>query len=305
LRDASASETIASMPRLLVRAAVALLAFCLLAPAARADGLGTLQDLAKRHLRPAPLVPTSAPRPMSDLSVSLDQSYGGRGKRGYALRLAHYASGGPDAIIALERGGYPSVRAAVRVYRRGHYRVRRTRLRGRPAFVLTSKAGVRESLIFWREDKSVYSLATGTTKKVSLRSLRATASGLDHLGANYLGSFFAEGSDNTSLDAMLVTTQRFVSGTVEWGTDNCTFNGGPGAAHGATANFIMLPLRAGAFSLPLNGPLVTRPGWIGTLSGTVSPGAIDVALQGTGTFDDQTTCDTGPMSVSAERRDPI
>ena len=50
------------MPRLPVRAAVALLAFCLLAPAAHADGLETLQDLAKRHLRPAPLVPTAAAR---------------------------------------------------------------------------------------------------------------------------------------------------------------------------------------------------------------------------------------------------
>jgi hypothetical protein len=303
LRDASASETIASMPRLLGPAAVALLAFCLLAPVAHADGLGTLQDLAKRHLRPAPLVPTAAPRPLSDLGVSLDMGFG-RGKRGYGLRLAHYASGGPDAIIALERGAYPSVRAAVRDYRRGHYRVRQTSLRGRRAFLLTSKAGVRESLIFWREDKSVYSLATGTTKKVSVRSLRATASGLDHLGANYLGSYFAEGSNNTSLDAMLVTTQRFVSGTVEWGTDNCTFNGAPSAAHGATANFMMLPLRSGAFSISLNGPLVTRAGWNGTISGTASPAAIDVALRGNGTFDEE-ACDTGPMSVTAERRDPI
>jgi hypothetical protein len=298
-----ACGTIASMPRLPVRAAVALLAFCLLAPAAHADGLGTLQDLARRHLRPAPLVPTAAPRPLSDLGVSLDMSFG-RGKHGYGLRLAHYSSGGPDAIIALERGAYPSVRAAVRDYRRGHDRVRRTRVRGRRAFVLTSKAGVRESLIFWREDKSVYSIATGTPEKVSVRGLRAVARGLDHLGANYVGSYFAEGSNNTSLDAMLVTTQRFVSGTVEWGTDNCTFNGAPGAAHGATANFMMLPLRANAFSLPLNGPLVTRPGWNGTISGTASPQAIDVALEGNGTFDDETTCDTGPMSVSAERHDP-
>ena len=36
----------------------------LLAPAAHADGLDTLQRLAKRHLRPAPLVPTAAPRPL-------------------------------------------------------------------------------------------------------------------------------------------------------------------------------------------------------------------------------------------------
>jgi hypothetical protein len=303
LRDASASETIASMPRLQVRAAVTLLAFCLLAPAAHADGLGTLQDLAKRHLRPAPLVPTTAPRPLSDLDVSLDRSPD-PGKRGYGLRLVHYTSSGPDAIIVLERGSYRSVRAAVRDYRRGRYRVRRTRLRGRRAFVLTSKVSVRDSIIFWREDKSVYSLATGTPAKVSVRGLRATARGLDHLGANYLGSYFAEGSNNTSFDATLVTTQRFVTGIVEWGTDNCTFNGAPSAAHGGTATFTMLPLRSGAFSIPLNGPLVSPAGWNGNISGTASQPAINLVIQGNGTFDDE-ACDTGPMSVSAERRDPI
>jgi hypothetical protein len=139
---------------------------------------------------------------------------------------------------------------------------------------------------------------------VSVRGLRATASGLEHLGANYLGSYFAEGSNNTSFGATLVTTQRFVSGIVEWGTDNCTFNGAPSAAHGGTATFMMLPLRSGAFSIPLNGPLVSPAGWNGTISGTASPTAINLAIQGNGTFDDE-ACDTGPMSVSAERRDPI
>jgi hypothetical protein len=303
LRDAPASETIASMPRLPVRAAVALLAFCLLAPAAHADGFDTLQRLAKRHLRPAPLVPTTAPRPMSDLGVSLDSPFG-FGKRGYGLRLVHYTSSGPDAIIALERGRYRSVRAAVRVYRQGRYRVRRTRIRGRRAFVLTAKVSPRDSIIFWREDKSVYSIATGTPRKVSVRGLRATASGLEHLGANYLGSYFAEGSNNTSFDATLVTTQHFVSGIVEFGTDNCTFNGNPSAAHGGSATFMMLPLRSGAFSFPLNGPLVSPAGWNGTISGTASPPAINLTIQGNGTFDDE-VCDTGPMSVSAERRDPL
>ena len=301
MRGASSSETIASMPRLAVRAAVALLAFCLLAPAAHADALDTLQDLAKRHLQPAPLVPTAAPRPLSDIGVSLDSSYG-RGKRRYGLRLAHYTPAGPDAIIALERGAYPSVRAALRDYRQ--YRVRRTRLRGRRAVVLTGKRSVRDSIIFWREDKSVYSIATGTPEKVSVRALRATARALDHLGANYLGSYFAEGSSNTSFDATLVTTQRSVSGIIEWGTDNCTFHGNPSAAHGGSATFVMLPLRGGAFSLPLNGPLVSPAGWNGTISGTASAPAIDLTIQGSGTFDEE-ACDTGPMSVSAERRDPL
>ena len=66
-------------------------------------------------------------------------------------------------------------------------------------------------------------MGSGTPRKVSVRGMRATAGGLDHLGANYLGDYFAEGSNNTSLGATLVTTQHFISGVIEWGTDNCTF----------------------------------------------------------------------------------
>ena len=275
-----------------------VLAFFLLAPAAHADGLATLQDLAKRHLRPAPLVPTSAPRPLSDLRATLSTGVG-RGKRGYGLRLVHYTDDGPDAIIALERGAYRSTRSALRDHRRNGYRVRRTRLRGRRAFLLTRKLGrVRTSVLLWREDGSVYSMASGTPRKVSVRGMRATAGGLDHLGANYLGDYFAEGSNNTSLGATLVTTQHFISGVIEWGTDNCTFNGFPAAAHGGSATFLMLPLRNRAFSMPLTA------GWNGSLSGTVSAPAVSVALQGSGTFDEE-ACDTGAMSVSADRRDPL
>jgi hypothetical protein len=43
--------------------------------------------------------------------------------------------------------------------------------------VLTSKVGVRESIIFWREDGSVYSIVTGTPKKVSVGGLRGLAAG--------------------------------------------------------------------------------------------------------------------------------
>jgi hypothetical protein len=283
---------------------LALLAFGLLAPSARADGFESLSDLAARHLRPAPLVPTAAPRPLSDLGVTLTTSPA-RTRRGYGLRLVHYTpGGGPDAVIALERGAYRSVRAAVRFYRRDGYRVQRTRLRGRRAFLLTRRHGTRDTVIVWSEDGRVYWIATGTPRKVSVRGLRATATTLDPLGANYLGSFFAEGSGNTSLDATLVTTRRYISGIVEWGTDNCTFNGNPAAAHGGSAAFMMLPLRSGAFSLPLNSPLVSPAGWNGTLSGTASPPKVDVALQGNGTFDGE-ACDTGPMSVFAERRDPL
>jgi hypothetical protein len=51
-------------------------------------------------------------------------------------------------------------------------------------------------------------------------------------------------------------------------------------------------------------PTAGPAGWNGTISGTASTPAINLAIQGNGTFDAE-ACDTGPMSVSAERRDPI
>jgi hypothetical protein len=205
----------------------------------------------------------------------------------------------------VERGTFASVPKAVRAYRRDGYRPRKIRVRGRRAVLLTRNLdGGRTSVIFWREDRRVYSIGTGTPKKVSLQGLRATAKRLDHLGANYLGSYWAPGTNNTSFDATLVTTQHFVTGIVEWGTDNCTFHGNPSAAHGGSATFVMLPLRSGAFSIPLNGPLVSPAGWSGSISGRASTPSVDLTIQGSGTFDEE-ACDTGPMSVSAERRDPL
>jgi hypothetical protein len=304
LRGAPRSETIDPMQRVPVRAALVLLAFCLLAPSARADALNTLQDLAQRHLRPAPLVPTAAPRPLDDLGVTLAPSPSRR-KSGYGLRLVHSTSSGPDAIIALSRGDYTSMRAALREHRRSGYRVRRTRVRGRRGFLAVRKGDVRDMVLLWREGGRVYWMGSGTPRKVSVRGMRATAAKLEPLGSNYIGSFFAEGTDNTSLGAVLVTTQRHVTGAIDFGTDACTLNGFPAAAHGGTATFTMLPTPGGAFSLPLNGPLVTPGGWNGTLSGRLTGPTVDVTLQGSGTFDDGIACDTGPMSVSAPRRDPI
>jgi hypothetical protein len=280
-------------------AVLAILAFCLLAPAARADGLETLQDLAAFHLRPAPLVPATAPRPFSDLSATLVDA--SRSRRGYGWRLVHYTSSGPDAVIALSRGEFASTQAALRRFRRDGYTKRTTRVRGRRAYVLVRRA--RYTALAWSEDGRVYTLETGTPRKVSVAALRATAAGLDHLGANYIGSFFVPGTSNTSLGGVLVTTQRYVSGYIEWGTDNCVFNGFPAAAHAGQAAFMMIPLEGRDFTIPLSDPGVTPPGWSGSITGAVSPAAINLSMQGSGVFDGE-SCDTGPLSASAPARDP-
>jgi hypothetical protein len=281
-------------------AVVAVLVFCALAPAARADGLETLQDLAAFHLRPAPLVPTTVPTPLSDLGATFQDA--SRSKRGgYGWRLVHYGSAGPDAVIALSRGEFASLPAALRDFRLRGDSKRSTRVRGRRGYVLSRRG--RESALVWSEDGRVYTLATGTPRRVLVAALRATATSLDRLGSNYIGTYFQPGSNNTSLGAVLVATQRYVSGIVDFGTDNCVFNGFPAAAHGGSATFMMVPLEGRDFTIPLDGPLVTPAGWNGTLTGAVAPAAITLSLQGSGTFD-ETSCDTGVMSVSAAARDP-
>ena len=246
-------------------------------------------------------VSSNVPLPCRLRSIAAADTAPAIRKGGYGLRLVHYTSTGPDAVIALARGDYASMGAALRSFRRGGYKKRSTRIRGKRAYLLTR---TRESLIAWNEDGRVFTIATGTPRKVSVSALRATAAGLDHLRSNYIGDYFQPGSNNTSLGGVLVATDRYVSGVVEWGTDNCTFNGFPAAAYGGSATFVMLPLEGRDFSIPLNDPVVTPAGWNGTLSGTVSAAAIDLTLQGSGTFD-QEVCDTGPMAVSATARDPI
>jgi hypothetical protein len=174
-------------------------------------------------------------------------------------------------------------------------------VRGRRGYLLRA---ARETAMLWSEDARVYMLATGTPRKVPVAALRAIASGLDHLGANYIGTYFQPDSNNTSLGAVLVATQRYVSGNVDFGTDNCVFNGFPAAAHGGSSTFLMVPLEGGDFTIPLNGPLVTPAGWNGTLTGAVTPAAVTLSLQGSGTFDG-TACDTGLMSLTAPARDPV
>jgi hypothetical protein len=281
-------------------AVLTILVFCLLAPSARADGLETLQDLAAFHLKPAPLVPTAAPRPLDDLRATLtDANHAGKG--GFSLRLVHYGSGGPDAVVLLARDQFRSTPAALRYFRRGGYSKRATRVRGKRA---TAFFRSRELVLLWSEDGRLYTISTGTKRKVPVSALRAIAAGLDHLRSNYIGTYFQPGSNNTSFGAVMVATDGYVSGVVDWGTDNCSSNGFPAPAYGGSATFMMLPLEGRDFSIPLNDPGVTPAGWSGTLSGTVSAAAINLNLQGSGTFD-QEICDTGPMAVSAPARDPI
>lgn len=271
-----------------------VIAVVALSPApASGDALYTLQRLVKLHLKPAPLVATKAPALLSDFDGTLSITPVRR-RGAYAWRLVHYTSNGPDAVIAFSHGDESSLSRALHDRRGSRYRISNTRVRGRRAYVAIRKVGGRTEVIelLWVEDGAVMSMATGTPRKVTLKGLRLTAAGLDRVVGSYVGSYFMPGSGNTSLDAVLVATTHTITGVIEFGTDNCTFDGRSAAAHGSSVSPIFLPLDGNAFTTPLTS------GWSGNAAGTVSRDSVEVHVTGTGTFPDA-QCDLGDMSVTA------
>jgi hypothetical protein len=152
----------------------------------------------------------------------------------------------------------------------------------------------------WVEDGHVYSLGSGTPKKVSLKQLRATAAGLDPLEREYIGSFYDQ--ERGDFSGVLVTTRHTVTGHVDWGSQ-CTANGTATTPYAGSADFAVLRRTGNAFgfAIPPYLPDSTPYRWEGSVSGTVSPNAIVLNIRATGTFDGS-SCDSGPVSVTLDQR---
>jgi hypothetical protein len=276
---------------------VALLA--LAAPAAaRADVLDTYQDLAERELSPAPLVPTSAPPSLRPLDETVTRSPSRR-RSGYGVRLVHYTDSGPDAIIVLEGGSFRTLGRALRDGRRLGFRARKTRVRGRAGHVLTRRLGPTQRMLVWSEAGRIYTIGTGTPKKVSLKQLRATAAGLDRLGGAFLGS---GGDPDLGTGAVLVTTASTVSLHLDWGAHCFAPDGSQLSDRGGSVRASLLPLAGGSFSLDLAaegaGP------WAGRLEGTVAADSVPLKLRAVATTEED-TCDTGEVSFTLAPLEPL
>jgi hypothetical protein len=161
--------------------ALTMAALALTVSTAHGDGNSALKRLAHRHLHPAPLVPTTAPPSLRPIDSTLQLSGHSRTPGAYALRLVHNAPNGPEAIIALSRGDFHTLHAAIVDARRASFKVRRAGIRGKHGYLMTSTTGDLEYLLAWKEDGQIYEIGTGTTGTVSLAQLKATATGLKHL----------------------------------------------------------------------------------------------------------------------------
>jgi len=278
-------------------ACIALVALSVPAESSAEDALQVYQRLALRRLSPAPLVPTSVPPSMGPLERTMT-TFPSRRRSGYGLRMVHYAAEGPDAVIVLEGRAFRTMGAALRDGRRLGFRARRTRVRGHPGYLLSRHLGPTQRSLVWVEDGVVYTLGTGTPRKVSLAQLRATAAGLEHLERDYMGTppdpdSFSEGH--------AVTTEHAVSTLAVWEAQCVAPDGSPAGSRVGSARVTMLSHSGNAFAFDIAQHRVGTDAWSGSVSGTISPGALTLSIRATGTFDGL-LCDTGALSFALDRR---
>jgi hypothetical protein len=278
--------------------ALAALVMLSVPPAAHADVLGTYQRLAARELSPAPLVPSSIPRVFAPIERSA-QTGTTIGGRGYAVRLVHMGPAGPDAVIEVSGGEFRTIRALLRERRRqGYTSQRRTRIRGHRGYLLKRPRGIKSRDLAWLEGGVVYSVGSGTLRKVSLRALRSTAARLDRLEREYIGG--AADPENSS-GASAVTTRRTVTMTLEFEA-RC-------AAPGSTATTVrvgsaevtLLRRQGDAFSFDVATHRTSEEPWSGTVTGTISPAAITVDVRASATIEGE-VCDTGALTLTLDQR---
>jgi hypothetical protein len=264
--------------------------------ASSADVIDAYQALALRQLKPAPLVPTSVPPSLAPIDRTITGS-SSRRRSGYGLRLVHYGRNGPDAIIVLEGGTFKTVKAALRDGRRLGFSARRTRVRGHRGFLLTRHLGPTQWSLVWAERRRVYTLGTGTPRKVSLKRLRATAKGLDRLGRDYMGT---PADPNNSSEGFAVTTDRTVTARVSWEAQ-CTAPGGAFTEiRVGNAQATLLPRQGNAFTFDIAQHRLGTAPWTGTVSGTIAPTAITLTIRAAGTIDGL-ACDTGAFTFALDR----
>jgi hypothetical protein len=281
------------MRRISRTVALATLALLTVPAVADADLLDTYSRIAERRLSPAPLVPVTIPRVFRPIERAPEpgSTIGGRG---YAVRLVHQGPAGPDAVIEVSGGEFRTMRALLRERRRqGYSSQRRMRVRGHRGYLLRRPLGIKSRDLAWVERGVVYSLGSGTPRKVSVRALRSTAAGLDRLEREYFGG--AADPDNSS-DAAAVTTRRTVTARVGFEAQ-CS----AGSVRVGNAQVALLRRQGNAFSFDIATHRTSEEPWTGTITGTITPDAITLDVRASATIEGE-TCDTGALTLTLADR---
>jgi hypothetical protein len=276
-----------TMRRMLWLASSGVLAGLIAPVGAGASVLDVFERLAARGLSPPPLVPTKVPSVFRPLDTTLDRSVARR-RDGYAVRLAHYTSLGPDAVIGIDGGSYRSIRAALRDYR-GNRR-RPIRIRGRRGFLVTSRGGPVVRDLFWSEGGRVYHLVTGTPEKVSLRQLRATAEALEPLRGYYIGG---SSDPNKSSYGRVATTARTLTLYTEFNADCGS------TPYAGQAAVTVVPLHGNTFSFDVARARLGSAPWTGSVSGTVGADAVTLQYQVSATIGGESCSGSETLTLPA------
>jgi hypothetical protein len=281
--------------RTLSRTLTVSIAALVLPATANAGVIEVSTDLAKRKLHPAPLMPTTAPRSLSPLNLTIDRAPTRR-RSAYAISMrSAFRSDQIDSVLFLEGGEFKSMRAVFHDFR-GTPR-RGTRVRGRRAY-LFSAHGLRS--LIWSEGGRIYEMGSGTPRTVSLKEMRATADGLDPLVGGFSGSFDSSSETGafSSNEAFVAATRRTFSADIDW-TANCTTpDGRPGTQRAGRALATLQPLRSAAFSYDV-GPFVINSEipWQGTVTGAINASGGTIGWRVT-TVAEGENCDSGPVSIT-------
>ena len=210
----------------------------------------------------------------------------------------HYSRNGPDAIIVVTGGEFRSMRALLRDQKRIGFRRKPTRVRGHRGYLLTRRLGPLSRTLAWVEGGVVYSIGSGTPRKISLANLRSTARGLDRLGRDWIGS---SSDPDSSSGGFAFTTAHTISVRVEFQA-SCTFPGStePTARVGQ-AQVTLMRRQGNSFAFDIGDHRLGTAPWDGTVTGTISASAVTLDVRAAGTIDGE-TCDTGPLRLVLDGR---
>ncbi|MGZ8634625.1 MAG: hypothetical protein ACXWZZ_12350 [Solirubrobacteraceae bacterium] len=206
----------------------------------------------------------------------------------------HYGPNGPDAIVVVNGGEFRSMRALLSDHRRLGFRPRAARIRGHRGYLLTRRLGPVSRTLAWVEGGTVYTIGSGTPRKVSLAQLRSTARGLDRLGGAWIG---ASADPDNSSEAFAVTTARTVSVNVSFEASCAPPGSSAATLRVGQAGVTLLRRRGNGFAFDIAAHRRDSAPWAGTVTGTISPTAITLQVRATGTIEGD-VCDSGPLVLT-------
>ena len=138
----------------------------------------------------------------------------------------------------------------------------------------------------------VYSIGSGTPKKVSLANLRSTARGLDRLEREWIGG---SSDPDSSAGGVAVTTAHTVTADVQFEAKCAAPGSSATIVRAGQTGVTLLRRRGNGFAFDIAAP------WTGTVTGTISPSAITLEVRASGTIDGD-ACDSGPLTLTLDGR---